>query len=209
MWQSKLAALVAAATLSFNASAALVQYDLSGTFGDGATVQGFFVQDTADKSVKFYNLQLQGGASLAQHFGASGSMDNLIGAFTHFTGAGPTSFAVFDDQDVSFSNLVLEFFASATAGQYRMRAAYAQSWQAQPGMPGGGASDELTNGLVTLGALDDNLRQALESGQIDVAQVVPQFVPAPGTVPEPGSMALLLLGAAGAYSVRRRTARRA
>lgn len=209
MWQSKFAALIAAATLSLNASAGMVQYDFSGTFGDGATIGGFFVQNTDDKSVAFYDFSLQGGGTLAQHFAASGSMDNLIGAFTHFSGAGPTTFAVFDDQDVSMHNVVLEFYSSPTAGQYRMRAAYAQSWIPVFPSPGGSAFDELLNGVATVGALDDNLRQSLESGQLDVRHFVPQYVPEPESVPEPGTLAMLLLGAAGIFGMRRRAASQA
>jgi hypothetical protein len=208
MWQSKFAALVAAATLSLDASAGMVQYDFSGTFSDGATINGFFVQSTDDKSVAYYNFGLQGGATLARHFAPSGVMDNLTGAFTHFTGAGPTTFAVYDDQDVERHNVVLEFYSSLTAGQYRMRASYVQQWWGNaPVVPDGGASDELLNGVATVGVLDDNLRMALEGGQTDgLRHIVPQYAPEPGAapVPEPGTLALLLLGAAGAFGARRR-----
>ena len=199
MLKTKLAVFLAAATLSLSASAGFVQYDLSGaTLSDGGNLQGFFVQNTDDKAIAWFELQVSGGTQDAAEFFPSPSISNVDAATTYFAGAGPTNFSVYNDQDIVMYRLALTFGATGTPGQYAVFGNNTQSGQVPF------ASRNVTGGFATLGQVNAGLLAYLESGQSnEVTHIVPTYI-GPTQVPEPASIALLALSAAGIFGTRRK-----
>lgn len=208
MMKAKLAVFLAAATLSLSASAAFVQYNISGaTFSDGGSLNGYFVQNTDDQAIAYYNLNVDGGSMHGMQFYASGAESNIMWANTYFPGAGPTNFAAYNNQDVMFYLLDMQFGSTSTAGTYRVYGGNHQ-WPSQtdPSMGWVAGSRNLVSGFAVEGAIDPSLLEFVENGPVDgINYIVPQLVTAPMRVPEPGSLALLMLGVAGLFGVRRRS----
>lgn len=206
MLKAKLAIFLAAATLSLSASAGFVQYNFSGAmFSDGGTLSGFFVQNTDDKAIAYFELYVSGGSMHASQFFPSGYMSNITSADTFFLGAGPTNFASYNDQDEMYYDLDLEFGSTATAGTYRVFGTNAQRprvWDVDMDWVPGNRS--LVGGFAIEGVIDPHLLAFVESGPIsDINYVVPRYSRDPRQVPEPGSIALLMLGVTGLFGARR------
>jgi hypothetical protein len=209
MMKAKLAVFLAAATLSLSASAAFVQYNFSGaTFSDGGSLDGYFVQNTDDKAIAYFDLFVSGGGMHGAQFSPSGLMSNITSANTFFPGAGPTNFAAYNDQDVMYYFLDMQFGATSTAGTYRVFGSNHQ-WPLQQTNTDFGwvaGSRTLVSGFAVEGAIDPLLLAFVEGGPVfGINYIVPQLLDAPVRVPEPGSLALLVLGVAGLFGVRRRS----
>ena len=197
----KLAALAATALLSMNATAGYVQYELSGA------VSGHFIQHDTDKSIAYYELTVVDGDNTARFF-PSGEFDNITAASTFFAGAGPTNFNVYDNlTDFYFSTLDLKFAANGLGG-YTYGGHYIQN--PIPDLPDS-ADPVLLNktyyGSVSLGVVRPEVAANLDfylqetGGYPDgLRRIVPLFV----DVPEPTSIALFALGAAGLAGTSRR-----
>jgi hypothetical protein len=210
MMKAKLAVFLAAATLSLSASAGFVQYDFSdATFSDGGSLSGFFVQNTDDKAIAYMSMNVAGGAPHMHgaQFLLSGWMSNIISASTYFAGAGPTNFSAYNDQDEMYYRLDLDFASTSTAGMYRVfgeNVQFPRTWNDAMGWTPG--SRTLVSGFAVEGTIDPFLLAFVENGPVDgINYIVPELVSAPMRVPEPGSLALLMLGVAGLFGMRRRS----
>lgn len=203
MLKSKVALFLAAATLSLSASAGFVQYNfVDTTFSDGGTLNGYFVQNTDDQAIAYFSLNVAGGAQHGAQFFPSGLMSNIASADTYFLGAGPTNFSAFNNQDVVYYFLDVEFGSTGTAGTYSVYGTNDQS-ASFPGIDS--ASRSIAAGYAVQGAVDADLLAYLEGGPIhEINYIVPRYSPEPVRVPEPGSLALLMLGAAAIAGVRRK-----
>lgn len=198
----KLIAFAAAALLSANASAGYVQYDLTGP------ISGFLVQHDDDGSIAFYNMRM---VVDMPSLGGSPSFQitpmyeqGISGSTTHFpNGNGPTNFTNYDRNDGTVDTLVKVTFSRSTEGNFKYTADYnAGLWM----WDGWHYSKGVLEGLATKGIVNESLARSLDYyGGYDpqVMPMVPTYI-GPGRVPEPGSFALLAIGALGVAGLRRR-----
>ena len=205
MFKNVLAVIVTALACN-TASAGFIQYNVDARFSDGATVEGFFVQDTDDNAIAYYRLFADGSdGAPATWYAPSGSFANILSARHNFYHGGPTSFTVFDDlSDAYYAELELSFRMGANGTikvggwEETSPVSYAEEyWGVTPSFR------RITGGTVTLGEIDERLLASLLNGE----EYVERIVPTP--MPEPGSLALLAIGALGAASMRRRRQRAA
>jgi hypothetical protein len=206
MFKTKLALFLAIATLSASASAGFVKYTFSGTtFSDGGALNGYFVQNTDDHAIAYFSLDVAGGALGGAQFFPSGLMSNVSSATTYFTGAGPTNFSAFNDQDVVYYFLNVQFGETNTAGTYRVFGTNDQNSQ-MAGIESGNRT--IVGGFAVEGEVSIALLNYLEQGPVpEMNYIVPRLVTNPNPVPEPATLALMLLGAAGVVGARRRQAK--
>ena len=193
----KILVLAASAFISLNASAGYVQYDFT-----GGSVAGFFIQHESDKSIAYY--QVSNSAGVFFNFGPSGHFSNLSQASSNFWGStGPTNFTVYSDlTDLYREQFSIDFSATATPGQFQYAADYS-AYQNVPisNLPPFPPKFGSFSGFVTQSAPSDFMINFLDSydGYPDgINRLVPTQ-----NVPEPGSLALLALGAAAALRSRK------
>jgi hypothetical protein len=192
----KLIAFAFGIGISLSASAGYIQYDLQDVrFNDGGTVTGSFVQDTDTRAIAYYSLQT-GGANFGNQYFVSGSYANLVSAHTNFTTPGPTSFESYLNVDDRFrATLNLDFNWATQAEHYNVAGSenspvFTSGWVFM--------SRTITGGTLVQGTIDPGLLAALESGQTEgIINLIPALPQAPAGVPEPGSLALLAIGAFG------------
>ena len=203
----KLLALAAGAVFSMNASAAYIQYNLSGP------VSGIVIQNDTDRSIGFYDLWVK-APYVNAHFTPSGQFDSLTGAKYRSDAMGPTAFGAYDSAtEVYFSRIWLDFWTTDTAGMFSYSAIYSQV------RDGGYPTDPWVTPLHPLTTwLNGSVVASAGSPRFDYldfyrqygvyADGLPIIVPA-REVPEPLSLGLFAIGAAGLAGAASRRKRKA
>jgi hypothetical protein len=191
----KLLALAAGAVFSMSASAGYIQYNLSGP------VSGIVIQNDADRSIGFYDLWVK-APYVNAHFAPSGLFDSLTGAKYRSDAMGPTAFGAYDGAtEVYYSRIWLDFWTTDTPGTFSYSATYSQS--KSPEYP----SDPWVTPLHPLITwLNGSVVASAGSPRFDYLDFYRQYgvygdglpiiVPT-REVPEPVSLGLFAIGAAG------------
>lgn len=207
----KMMALAATALFSLNASAGYVQYDFSGPIG------GYFIQHDDDQSIAFYYIDVPASVlgwpinlNFRPIFGEGA--DVITSETTYFRKNGPTNFSIFDDFGGDKSYGLSVDFSRANGGNFAYKADFGGSIYMDVGQGGSfyPISGSLT-GTASKSIVPAGMAQMLDDlgGYYDgVPDRTPKYI-GPRQVPEPGSIALFVIGALGAASAarRRRTAR--
>lgn len=183
----KLLVLAFAGCVSMSASAAFIEYDLNNvTADDGTVLTGWFVQDTTNQAIAFYDIQ----SAFQTYIPA---FDSNVTAATITVPGGPTSFAAWSENNgYNHAELRLIFGPGAAPGSYAV-----SGWENMLSLfplPGDTPVGHVfTGGTAELGVIDPGLLALLEAGTSGFQEVVPDPVPG-GTVPEPASLALVAAG---------------
>lgn len=191
----KLFVLIAGALISMSASAGYIQYDFQ-----GPDIAGRVIQHDDDKSIATFAFNFtdpKNHFTQYMHPWNNDGVTLITNEKTHFYGAGPTSFTIYDDYGSDhYAGLIIDF-SRATADGYVFSLKYRFDQTVGDRIHREG----YINGLATVSTVDP--RQAAELDELGGYDIgVPKIVP--GFVPEPGSLALLAIGAIGAGSVARR-----
>lgn len=224
----KIIAFAASTFFSLNASAGYIQYDLHSDT-PGAGLEGFIIQHDTDQSIALFSLHVSHPFFHSEHnhtfqsgLGEGGAA--LQNAFTYFKKDGPTSLRLEEKGDTYSMDLSLRFSLAEGGGFTFMSYYSAQSWEPVnntpwPSLPPGticGCFSSFTpprtsfgmfGGAATQGNIDPALIAYLDANggyAPGLSKIVPPYYVEPNDIPEPASIALLMLGGAGMAGAARR-----
>jgi len=194
----------AAVSLSLDASAGYIQYNLSGP-GLMGSDSSILVLREEDKSVAFFSISTQIGRFSPHDRGEYYHQNHLIEATTSFRGLGPTNMYMSDVMQEEHTNFMWLTFSRGNGPKifdYSMRLVSLPGPQAPyPDMHP--RRDFTTTGTAVEVELSPFLAAGLDEmleNQLYLPRLVPSFV----RVPEPASMALMVIGALAVINARRR-----
>jgi hypothetical protein len=194
----------AAVSLSFDASAGYIQYNLSGP-GLSGPDPGILVIREEDKSVAFFSIHTQVGHFAPHDQGEYYHQNHILQATTSFRGLGPTNVVMRDVMQEEHTNFMWLTFSRGNGPKsfdYSMRLV------SEPGPYAPYPDQHPLRDFTTTGtAVEVELSPFLAAGldwmlenQLDLPRLVPGYV----GVPEPASMALMMIGALGVINAGRR-----
>ena len=202
----KLAALAAAMLFSLDVSAGYVRYDLSGPL-----IDGHFFQNEDDLSIAGYAITVDNGRYAFNLF-PSGDYGNLNWTRARYDNEGPSRFGIYSAVDEWLNvNMWFNFSPTDNPDVYRITSRFsAVQWHREPYWdpfpnlvlyPTGTATRSAVD-AATAAYFDDYLRDTGE-----YPDGLRHIAPTLNVIPEPASLALFALGAAGlAGAARRRKA---
>lgn len=199
----KAAALIAALTISTAANAGLAQYSFKNvTYSDGAALSGYFIQDEATRAILHWGLEIDAPDTLFRFFPDYGYGDVSQAFVSHYEQA-PTNFTVFQRSTYPHVETYFNFAFTGTPGTYQVSGAYRSTPSINsPSYPFGDYVQIQTGSAVHSLMNADQVRRFEEMCAQPFMVCIPALIPAP--MPEPSSIVLIGLAAAGMYSVRRR-----
>ena len=184
----KLIMLAAASAFSLSASAALVQYDISNvTYADDpySGFSGLFVQDSVSGGIVWFQL-----STLSNQF-IPGYDSTIIGVLNYVPGQ-PTGFiATSSINGVYDTTLGLAFAAGPVPGTFSVAPNSFETYM-DPYSWNPPVTHQILSGTVTVGTIAPSLLSYLENPESGVTVFLPPN--SPGSVPEPGSLALIGAG---------------
>lgn len=184
----KLIVLAAASAVSLSASAALVQYDISNvTYADSPYTgfSGYFVQDSVSGGIVWFQL-----STLSNQF-VPGVDSTITHVLNHVPGQ-PTGFIATSSLNGYYdTTLGLSFAAGPVPGTFSVAPSSFET-SVDPYSPDSPVTHQILSGTVTVGTIAPSLLSYLEDPDSDVTVFLPPN--SPGSVPEPGSLALIGAG---------------